>query len=261
MNSTSTPTFDSSFLDIIHECLYEQYPFLNELHLACIDFVKKETYGRCPSHGLAHAQCVVENAEVILRHLLATWYENQSSIEISDEHALICKTALIVAYLHDVADHKYYSTEESKYQIQVRIDIFVESLEMDSAIVSEIIKKISYSNEVRELSKNSEYRSEWARSLGETSLLIRDIVSDADKLEAIGKAGLERCKQYSKSASSSKLSEEQADEALVKHYDEKLGLLYPQGFFKTPQGKKMAEILHNEQEEIIAEMRKKTVVV
>jgi uncharacterized protein len=75
-------------------------------------------------------------------------------------------------------------------------------------------------------------------------MLIRNIVSDADKIDALGKIGIERCFQYSK-ATNSDLSDEDYIKNVIKHCDEKLLLLLPK-YIKTEIGKMIAKPLHDE---------------
>ena len=86
---------------------------------------------------------------------------------------------------------------------------------------------------------------------------MRDVVSDADKLEAIGASGLQRCFDYNiaaqqESGAWSKLmecGERRAAETVftdvVQHCDEKL-LLLARDFIATTAGKFLAAPRHNE---------------
>ena len=68
--------------------------------------------------------------------------------------------------------------------------------------------------------------------------LYLDAVRDADRLEAIGDIGIERCIEYSKSIGR-KIPEE-----VVEHCHEKLLRLYEEHFIVTEEGRKMAVPLH-----------------
>ena len=63
--------------------------------------------------------------------------------------------------------------------------------------------------------------------LGPDGQLVRNIVSDADKLEAIGREGVNRCMEYSRAKL--KCEEPKLIQRLVEHCEEKLFLLLPHG--------------------------------
>ena len=58
----------------------------------------------------------------------------------------------------------------------------------------------------------------------------RNIISDADKLEALGEVGLRRCMQFSEAHNGN----------VIEHCHEKLLKLLPDGFIRTNAGKKLA---------------------
>ncbi len=72
--------------------------------------------------------------------------------------------------------------------------------------------------------------------------LIRDICSDADKLEAIGNVGLERCIKFTKSFNNS-LDDIEIKKLVIDHCNEKLLKLKDQ-FIRTDPGKMMAVERH-----------------
>lgn len=90
----------------------------------------------------------------------------------------------------------------------------------------DIIDRISYSKEVKMIKANN---LDWKCVLGVKGLIVRNIVSDADKLEAIGKIGLDRCIEYTKTKYFEKHSEKIPKNVLkvmVNNYaDEKLKTL------------------------------------
>lgn len=70
------------------------------------NFVKVHTRGRDSSHGYQHMKKVYENAMTICSKL-------DGEIDVN-----IIKWVTIVAWLHDVADHKYDKTGETKRYVQ-----------------------------------------------------------------------------------------------------------------------------------------------
>ena len=73
---------------------------------------------------------------------------------------------------------------------------------------------------------------------------MRHIVSDADKLEALGSIGMERAIGYTQHANPD-YSEEQIIADVKKHADEKL-LRLADEFMRTYTGKQIAKIRHSE---------------
>lgn len=100
------------------------------------------------------------------------------------------KILLSAALLHDVFDHKYSSAQEAENGMQ-EIRSFLQSEGFGQGEIEAVIKiceNVSYSKEKKgKLEK-----------LDQPVKLLRDIVSDADKLDAIGFSGIERCRMYSK---------------------------------------------------------------
>lgn len=174
-----------------------------------IEFVKINTSTYDESHDFNHALSVFENCKKII--------ELESEILFEIDWNLIAYTAL----LHDVCDHKYVSciTKEDLFK-------FVEeNLGSDKATqVLSIIDNISYSKEAKgKLVK-----------LEEPYETYRNIISDADKIEALGEVGLKRCIQFSNAHNGN----------VVEHCHEKLLRLLPDGFIRTSGGKQLAVAGH-----------------
>jgi len=135
-------------------------------------FVKRETSGRHPSHGYDHMKVVYENALLIMKNMNLT--QNQR------------RWAIIVAWLHDVADHKY----DLDGTIMNNVILFIEKIEPTPNYIIECIKAVSFSTEKRMGYKHYE------NTLPPEWVIVRNIASDADKMEALGKMGVVRCIQY-----------------------------------------------------------------
>ena len=102
----------------------------------------------------------------------------------------VCKVLISASLLHDVFDHKYASSKESSDGMDV-ICAFLKELKFSEPEVDGVIKiceNVSYSKEKKGKLEKLETPID----------LLRNIVSDADKLDAIGYAGIERCRTYQK---------------------------------------------------------------
>ena len=75
-------------------------------------------------------------------------------------------------------------------------------------------------------------------------LFIRDIVSDADKLDAIGYAGIERCRDFSKYRAPNASCDE-IEENVVEHMHDKLLKLLDQ-YIRTDSAKMIGQPLQKE---------------
>ena len=73
--------------------------------------------------------------------------------------------------------------------------------------------------------------------------ILRNIVSDADKIEALGEVGLERCFIYTREKNDSYTDEEVLAD-VRKHCEEKL-LILRDKYIRTDPGKQLAEEGHN----------------
>lgn len=179
-----------TFLIITFLCvlLFEQL----RLFYSIRRFVKDICSGRDSSHGYDHMFQVAFGAVKLV--LCDTFH--------GDFHGLInIRLIVIVALLHDVADYKYDTdgTLESKMKSFLMIKFNSESV-VDK--IMKIISRISYSKEINMREKNN--RVDWLEVLGIDGLIIRNYVSDADKLESLGPIGHERSKKYNSHALTSK---------------------------------------------------------
>lgn len=207
------------------------------------EFVKKVCNGRDESHGYEHMKKVAENARQI--------YEHQSIDKSNRNSYIILENVLIVAWLHDVADHKY----DLDGTLETKIHNFLVKLLKDQKrveLIQNIIHRISYSKENKIVQSGRKPEEEWKKVLGDEGLIIRNIVSDADKLEALGKIGMERCIMYTKERSPG-ISYEKLVENVKAHSKEKL-LRLKDEFIRTKYGKKLAEPLHQEFIECLNEL-------
>jgi len=166
---------------------------------------------------------------------------------------------MICAYLHDVPDSKY----DKDGELAKRTGDFLAGIGFDKSTIDlcmGAIDLVSYSKENRakqnaNIFKNPyPYRADWSASVGPIFLIVRDIVSDADKITALGRAGVLRAAEYTKALNSQNLSygmlELKAD--IVKHYNEKLGRLYSE-FLVYGSSKEIGYPLHEEMRSIVSD--------
>ena len=186
------------------------------------DFIKKNTVEFDSSHDYNHAKRVQAYAYRIARSMGIT----------SETQLLIIQYA---AGVHDLLDHKYIPT--------ITKDMLISYLESKigaelARIVIDITENISYSKEVRgELTNIGEYQ------------LLRDIVSDADKIDALGEMGIIRCIEFTKSrlaktTSMNFICDEIILAEVVNHCNEKL-IHLKDNYIRTFPGKLIAESGHN----------------
>lgn len=216
------------------------------LWLACSKFVADVCAGRDESHGHGHMLKVALNTLEIL-----------AAGSYTDTDWCI---AIACAWLHDVCDHKY----DPDMVLDDQVRSFIDSLFGDSnltTLIVGIMYHVSFSKEDRHYKKggtSDTLDAMWTQELvydGKAYVHIRNIVSDADKLEAIGRIGVIRCIQYSIEKNYPDyhtMDQDQKDDVipkviglLVKHCDEKLYRL-KSGFIRTQKGYDMAVPLHNE---------------
>lgn len=179
-------------------------------------FVRLHTKDFDDSHNIEHALAVYKNAKTIAIEVYPNY--DPDIIRFS-------------AMLHDVCDHKYKDKHSISKQER---DEFIKSHlgQEKGQIVIDIIENMSYSKEVKGLRK----------SVHQPYL---NILSDADKLEAIGTIGINRCIDYTKAHGG------RVPEDVIEHCHEKLLRLYNDCFIRTEKGRQMALPLHKEIEDYV----------
>lgn len=209
-----------------------------ELWSELSSFVEEVCRGRDESHGHLHMKAVAERS-------LELYLEDHGSETANKE---IIEKIAMAAWLHDVADHKY----DKEGKLGQKLTHFLSQKFKDpnsSQQISSIIERVSYSKENK--AKVAKQPLDWEEVLGQDGLLIRNYVSDADKLEALGHIGMQRCLEYAQELTGSKDPLVLLNH-LETHAQEKLFRLKDE-FIRTPAGKKRAEKLHTELEEGIKE--------
>lgn len=173
---------------------------------------QKACQGRDESHGYDHSIAVVKNAWSLL---------DPNSVSIDD--------ISFVAILHDVADHKYDTDGCWKGRVKSLIEEHYGRCADDVWLA---IDTISYSKEA----KNG---MRWYESCFNDPywLTVRNIVSDADKLEALYAIGAKRCLQYGAKAHPG-ATDKELIQHLNQHVLDKLSSLHK--FFRTDAGRTCA---------------------
>ncbi|TNV81717.1 hypothetical protein FGO68_gene9396 [Halteria grandinella] len=186
--------------------------------LQIIDFVKQSTKQFDDSHNHEHALAVFQNAMDIVEH-----EDDFPEIDID----LIIQSSL----LHDVRDHKYPNSISLEDLQQ-----FLNSITRSNSVADKVLKiidNVSFSKEDKKrkgLKPLTIFEPHFQKHL--------DIVRDADRLEAIGQIGIERCLQYAEAKGLN------VKQDLVKHFNEKLSRVYTEGFIVTKRGRELATPKH-----------------
>jgi len=233
-----------------HEC-HDERQFIDEL----VDFCSKSTHGRDPSHGEQHMTQVRNNAQQILDQLVvAKEYPNILASESNLEH--VRRMVQAAAQFHDIADHKYVK-DPSQCGVEEKLRRYFTP--QDAQNIVRIMDAVSFSKErkLRQIANDLDSPVSFVSQLGEVGALVRDIVSDADKLEAIGEIGVERCLQYAQETIQLNEHRSATDEELichlVEHAKEKLMILLCQRYVRTSAGRALALPRHNVMLDLICE--------
>ena len=189
---------------------------------------------RDTSHGISHVSKVRDNAMLISKKL-----------NITDSYRLIKIEA--AALFHDLWDHKYvnqtsieYKIIKNKFNDELKKRLFSPQEIKDIEI---IINNVSLSREI-ELRKNDKLLS--LKHLQ----LMRDVVSDADKLEMLGISGIERIIEFQMHKYPNTKSHE-LKSIVKKVYDTKISKLLDENYIKTEPGRDMARPLMQEMKNYI----------
>lgn len=174
------------------------------------NFVKISTADFDESHNIDHAIAVYNNTLKIA-----------DTIKIQLEYDILTYAAMC----HDTIDHKY----DNSIKPEVLINFITKQIGDEKCKrVMDIINNISFSKQIKGLRQQLSYPDN----------IYLSIVSDADRLEAIGQIGIDRCIAYTEAIGG------KVPEDVIKHCHEKLLLLKDQ-YIVTEKGKKLAKPLHD----------------
>jgi len=140
--------------------------------------------GRDQSHGMEHFERVREGALCLAA---------AEAKELSPQESLLLQLA---ALCHDVLDHKYFYGENSQQDmLRVENDMKRSLRDLAGLSPSQVMDVCLISDNIS-LSKEIEGRMEKEKLKGRNLCELRDLVSDADKLDALGICGLKRLAQH-----------------------------------------------------------------
>ncbi len=196
------------------------------------EFVQTICAGRSDTHGHAHMKAVAEMSSYLL---FVDFYDKDGSMMLD---------TITAAWLHDVADHKY----DHDGTLEQRLDEFGTANIPNYTEIKQVIKYVSYSTEEKALIAGTPLN--FTAILGDYYSNIRDIVSDADKLESIGVKGMERSLTYN-TVTNPTYTHAQVIAEVRKIYNEKLVKLATQ-FIRTSTARAIAQKEHTKMEEWLA---------
>jgi hypothetical protein len=146
-----------------------EYPNIRE-------FTRRLLVDRAPHHGYQHAIGTATLAGVIAK----------SASIVTPSTISLVRT---VGILHDVADRK---VDPSEYY-RKRLDRMLSGIGRGFHYgVTEIISRVSLTREI------TVGTADWLPTLGPEGVLVRDYVSDADKLLSLGEVGYQRLVDYNR---------------------------------------------------------------
>ncbi len=178
------------------------------------NFVKESTKHFDDSHNIDHAMKVYLSTINIA-----------NSLQPDLTYKLESDILVYASMLHDVCDHKY----PNSIPRQILIDFIISRLDDDKCNrIMKIIDNVSYSKEAKHQCER----------LSEPDNIHLIIIADADRLEAIGEIGIQRCKTYTL------ITGGKVPEDVVQHCHDKLLKLYNDNFIKTPYARQLAAPLH-----------------
>jgi HD superfamily phosphodiesterase len=133
---------------------------------------------RDPSHGIDHIMSVLDNLDLLLKsHIQPLSHLDQTLARVS-------------ALLHDAYDPKYVE-DPSNIKKTIRLDLLKFGLlDIEVDIIFTVIKNVSFTREKTRRNKGNKI------ILNDRIMVIRNLVSDSDKLEAIGIDSITRMIQY-----------------------------------------------------------------
>lgn len=207
-----------------------------------IQFLRDTLKDRGESHGIEHAIAVHRNCRQIWFELneqkrynkeISTTTSLLNQLNAEDDRFTPWFFISVSALLHDVCDHKY--EDGSERLLRNFIEKICARNYSAVQVIFDIIDNVSFSKENKGLMNTK---------LPSDVVYLRNVVSDADKLEAIGEVGIERCFAYRKELDTKhNCTDEDILRDVLQHCDEKLLRLVPE-YFRTVGGREMGKHPH-----------------
>jgi len=205
-------------IDKVQGELETMFPYVSANKIkATIDMCLKLTSGYDESHDVYHHFEVAKNGFIIANEL-----------NIEDKWKVVVFYACM---LHDTIDYKYPASLEQKV---LELESFLRGIEPNKCDdILWVINNISYSKE---------HKGGYPVCNSPALQTVRDIVSDADKLEAIGDVGIVRCRVYNIATHPNATKNEIID-LMIQHFHDKL-LKLKDNYIRTFPGKRIAQPKH-----------------
>lgn len=214
---------EHNFINIFNEVL-EKLNIRNEYYCA-LDDVTMATIHFDNSHNSEHAHKVVIFSIGIL-------FTDIELFKILPREIL--KITIYAGLFHDVVDHKYKNISISQSKLKELLRKYISEINKETGEpllndVLEIIENISYSNQKNNI----------INYIKKENIPIIHAIRDADRIQALGYIGLQRCIDYTKSING------KIPEDVIKHCNNKLLKLYPENYIVTKMGREIAKPLHD----------------
>ena len=212
-------------------------PSSNIKYNTLLNICKNLLKDRDQSHGIKHTVQVYINSVLIYKKMCEMRKEKFSGKKYN--------MIMMVSMLHDIYDHKYDT--DGKIKIKLSSELLKNGVHKDKIeSVFRIIDRVSFSYEKRKREEIGAIDKPYIfRDLNIYEREIRDIVSDGDKLEAIGIIGINRCLEFTKSHVINnefvEPSHKELTIELVKHCEEKLFKLLDSYYIRTFYGRELAK--------------------
>jgi HD superfamily phosphodiesterase len=204
------------------------------ISLKLIEIAKELYKDRDISHGYGHVARVRKNALKISKKLnirdKTTLYKIESA-----------------ALFHDLWDHKYLEIGSEEYfRVKKKLNNRLKDLlfsDHDIKDIEIIINNISLSREIRLRNQNIELNLKHLQ-------FIRDIVSDADKLEMLGIDGIQRIIDF-EYYHYPDTNTEDLKKKIIEIYEKKINKLLDENYIRTDYARELAKPLMEKTELII----------
>lgn len=218
---------DGIFLADLHKKMKSLKMFNNKLtehdYLESLIFSNKLLQGHDITHNFNHHVSVLDNALSIIEPYMQSETEKDPYFT-----AFIFYTCIF----HDVLSRKY------TYQLEIKKSYFIDFLKQK---IGNQWPKIVWI--IDNLSFTKERKNGYPTHPDKTLQIVRNICSDANRLESLGQIGLDRYYYYQKVMFPT-LPHELIIERVL-NYCTTVLVLYKDRYIQTVIGKKMAEPLHN----------------